>query len=135
MHPAECTEMVAIRQAERALGNFSITRRHETQTLLVLPYVSRFLAYLHLQDRIAGGVEAVEGRGPGVELIAEDEDQMAQSHRRFRALGLCAARSCVLSVSTRYSRSPGLSLEAILSFFLYGSRASCAGAARDWREA
>ena len=95
MHPAECTEMVAIRQAERALGNFSITRRHETQTLLVLPYVSRFLAYLHLQDRVARRVEAVEGRGPGIELIAEHEDQMARRHGRLRALGLWAPGSCV----------------------------------------
>jgi hypothetical protein len=76
---------------------------------LVLRDVGRFLAYLHPQDRMAGRVETVKGPGPGVELITEHKDQMAQRHRRFRVPGLCAARLCVLSLSTKYS---GLSLDA-----------------------
>ena len=62
----------ALRLVEVAHGG-----EEEGETLLVLRNVGRFLASLDLQDSVALRLEAVEGGGLGVQLIAEDEDKLA----------------------------------------------------------
>jgi hypothetical protein len=56
------------------------------EALLVLGEIGRLLGGLGHQDRVAGGVEAVEGGAVGVELVAEDDDETAEAAGRFGAL-------------------------------------------------
>ena len=70
----------------------------EGKPAFVLRDSGRLLAHLHLQDRVPRGVEAVEGGGGRVELIAEDDHEVArrrmrQPRLRYQGTGRHLARA------------------------------------------
>ena len=69
--------------------------------------VARLPTHLHHQHGIVVGIEAIERGAAPVELIPEDDNQMAQRWRFLSSLGLCAARAPVFSLSTRYCGCSG----------------------------
>jgi hypothetical protein len=76
--------------------------------------VGRFLGHLGHPDRVARRIEIVEGRRVEVELIAQDDDEMAQGPvdggRRVGGQWLPPLRDCVwLPLPTCDSRSLRLS--------------------------
>jgi hypothetical protein len=60
-------------------------REHQHQLLLVVAHVGRLVHDLDHQHRIGVGIEVGEGGEPGMELVAEDEAQVA--HGRSAAAG------------------------------------------------
>ena len=76
-------------------------REEEGKAAFVLRDVGCFFADLHLQDGVLPRVEAIEGGRLAVELVAKDQDEMAQLHRYFSSLALNAVYFLTVAMLTR----------------------------------
>jgi len=76
----ECRVFNATSRGPLLVPEVSHCSEEECEPSAVLRNVVCFLARLHLQDSILLRVEAFERRGFGIELVAENDDQMSERH-------------------------------------------------------